>query len=477
MKFNGIKKSYLKTSRKKNRPPWMPIHRELVTVVGKPGAYLSNTQKQIRTINVPVLLLADDLSDLQKVKEDLANWLIHDEPKELIFNDEPDRVYYAVVSGSLDLDELVYSGQGIITFLCPDPFKYGHEKTIHFPSDQVIVENNGTAEADPIFELTATKKSTFAMISNGEDYNLIGQPSDVDVEQVDSEEILINERGETLSEWNTPPIKIDSHTAVIDGSMGTDGTGIVPLNYGSGDAWHGPARAIEINPIQDFEVEMKCRVELTRPSDTFRIETYLFDENLNVIGKIAIVDSTVNGSQVAAEGRSGDWVGNNVNYEISSKNYLRRTNHFHGVVKVTRKGKELIFYAARLGSGDNPIHHDTLTVSRFITDSNLLGRLKYIQIHFGKYGQSTNATVPRINQLKVTELKEVSVDKTPYIIYPNDVITFDHKNEDILVNGEPRKDLKNFGASFFTLKKGDNQLLVTPEDSFETNVRFRERFY
>src|SRR5699024_381957 len=99
---------------------------------------------------------------------------------------EPDRVYYAVVDGSLDLDELVRWGQGVITFLCPDPYKYGQERTLRFPADAVVIENKGTAEVNPIFELTAKKKTTFAMLTKGdEEYYMINKSSDDDLQLVE----------------------------------------------------------------------------------------------------------------------------------------------------------------------------------------------------------------------------------------------------------------------------------------------------
>src|SRR5699024_9410642 len=164
MHFNGIEKEYLTVTRGRNRPAFAPMERNFISVVGMSGAHLSHSKRQIRQIDVPVFIMADSFSDLQKVKEDLAEWLIHDDPKELIFKDEPDRVYYAVVDGSLDLDELVRWGQGVITFICPDPFKYGKEETVT-GTDNLTIYNQGTAETEPIFELTATKKSTFAMVS------------------------------------------------------------------------------------------------------------------------------------------------------------------------------------------------------------------------------------------------------------------------------------------------------------------------
>lgn len=458
----------------------MPIHREFITVVGKPGAYLSNTQKQIRTINVPVLLLADDLSDLQKVKEDLANWLIHDEPKELIFNDEPDRVYYAVVSGSLDLDELVYSGQGIITFLCPDPFKYGHEKTIHFPSDQVVINNEGTAEADPIFELTATKKSTFAMISNGEDYNLIGQPSDDDVQVVDYKTSVLYENGSTLNGWqhtqNKEMVANDNNIDSMDGVMGTSGTGIRPSNYGTPkNKQRGPAIYKELNePLQDFELEATVDIITNKKEDNFRVVIYMLDENMNNIGYIGMKDNSkmynrrVPLSQLGKHQEGQTLLGDYSNYIRDSDN----TTMFY--LRFKREGKRLTAYVALL---KNQRHEIVWEESFNDVNNEYMGRLKYITLFIGSYQDRITPARLNVNKVELFKLTTVEEDQTPYIINVGDVIEFDHKNEDILVNGEPRKDLKNFGASFFTLKKGENQLLVTPENSFETNVRFRERFY
>src|SRR5690606_32978285 len=193
-----------------------------------------------------------------------------------VFKDEPDRVYYALVDGELELDEIFSTGRGEITFICPDPFKYGPEKLYQTDQDTFIIENEGTAPTKPIFELTVKEPVTFAMISDGERYNMIGRPDDVDVEVVNQRILKLEERGETLNEWTSQGTAVDGGN--VSGQFGTDGTGITVLNYGTGPRWHGPALIREINPIQDFEVEMQCRVETSRPNQTFRIEFYLFDE-------------------------------------------------------------------------------------------------------------------------------------------------------------------------------------------------------
>ena len=92
------------------------------------------------------------------------------------------------------------------------------------------------------------------------------------------------------------------------------------------------------------------------------------------------------------------------------------------------------------------------------------------------YGNTGTPNEIRIEHIKVTKLNKVEEDQTPYIAYPGDLITFDHKNADILINGESRADLKQLGASFFRLKKDENLLVVSPDDSFDVKCRYRPTY-
>src|SRR5699024_4827927 len=212
------------------RPSWAPVERMFSESSLMTGAHLSSTKTNIRAITVPVFISAENFSDLQKVKEDLANWLIHREPRELIFKDEQDRVYYAVVDGALDLDELVRWGDGTITFLCPDPHKYAKEEVSYdIAGGLTTLNNKGTANAKPILELTATKDTTFALIENQfEEYMLLGFPADDETEVVDDRTTIIYENGSTLSDWSNASdsfVDID-RVNKIAGSITTDGAGI-----------------------------------------------------------------------------------------------------------------------------------------------------------------------------------------------------------------------------------------------------------
>lgn len=123
--FGGVKKPYIESVFGGRKRQVYNLKRNFLYVPGRPGAYFESTDIDVKVIEEEVILIAQDREDLQKIKEDLAAWLITDEPKELIFDDEPDRVYYALVDGTFDPDDFVNLGSGTITFVVPDGCKYG----------------------------------------------------------------------------------------------------------------------------------------------------------------------------------------------------------------------------------------------------------------------------------------------------------------------------------------------------------------
>lgn len=135
MKFNGVTKDFVHATVETQRPMWATIERDFIEIPGRPGSYLRKTKVKARTI--PVTFVIKGVTDMQKAKEEIADWLITDEPAPLIFPDEPDRTYYAVVDGDGIPDELFRFGKATINFICPDPYKYGveHSYTFDDPTD------------------------------------------------------------------------------------------------------------------------------------------------------------------------------------------------------------------------------------------------------------------------------------------------------------------------------------------------------
>ncbi|MGG3821092.1 distal tail protein Dit [Geobacillus thermodenitrificans] len=470
--FNGITKDYVYMLRGRKRSAWAPRSLNLLTVPRKPGAYLQGVETSVREIEVPIGLVAESIGDLQKMKEDLAAWLVTDEPKELIFDDEPDRIYYAIVDETLDLEEIARIGQGTIRFICPDPYKYGFEKEASFPSDVVSLNYEGTAPGDPVFELEVTDPVTFAMIQNqDEEYMMIGRPAEVTTPIVNTKTLLLYENGETIDSWTpaTPEMEGGSQ-----GTIGYDGAGITAPNYGTGTGYHGPSVFKEVPPTQDFEIELRGQLYTDHVNQTGRFGFFLFDEQMRQIAFMAAIDNSQYVNRKLAEGRIGPYIGDFKNYIVSSRNYQKDWDNFPAYLRLRRTGDKYEFYVARvLGDGT---HFEPLTASWTVFEDKFRGRLRYVGVFIDKYGNTASPHTNRIDYIRVNAITQAAEDQTPYIAYPGDVITFDHQNSDILLNGESRMDLKQFGASFFKLKPGQNQFVVMPDNNFNVKVRFKERF-
>src|SRR5690606_32814846 len=256
-----------------------------------------------------------DKEELRKKIDAVSAIIETTEKVPIIFPDQPDMTYYGEYAGVEEDVEYHHVGihRGTI-YILRDKYKYGAEKTVETTSDTFIVENNGTADAEPIIELTATQKATFAMISNGEEYNLIGTPADDDVVVVDEKTSVLYENGSTIDTWITPVTLdvVDSHFIDrIDGVMGTDGAGIRPETWGTvGQKQRGAGALKELSePIQDFEIEPTFDVLSTREIENWRMGIMLLDECMRNSGMIGLKDNSRNRKRRTPLARIGPYRG------------------------------------------------------------------------------------------------------------------------------------------------------------------------
>src|SRR5699024_6605653 len=158
--------------------------------------------------------------------------------------------------------------------------------------------------------------------------------------------------------------------------------------------WHGPALLKEITPTQDFEVRMGVQARIMDVNETYRIEFYLFDENMNPLGKMAILDRAKDFAQYQAEGRYGGSTGHQY-YPISSRNYQVKHDHYFGMLRMTRIGNKFEFYVTRINNRNQ--HVRSLKETYIDNENEYAGRLRYVQIHIGKYADTPRAYGPKIH--------------------------------------------------------------------------------
>lgn len=472
--FNGITKNYIRILRGLERPVWAPIEQEIIEVPGRAGGIITSRKTKVRTINVPVRVYTKGFANLQEAKEDLAAWLITDEPKPLVFPDEPDRTYFAEVTGELNLDELVEWGEGVISFVCQDPYKYGPEIEATFPGDVVSLHYNGTAETEPVFEFEVTQPVTFALIQNHlNEYMMVGQPAEVTSTPFQKYEQIFFSECDSLLGWTTAnPGEIDG---TITGTMKTDGLRFTADSYGTGTGWHGPAIKTSLSEaLSDFR--LVAHVALFNGNvakQVGRVEIYLLDENGVPVCKLAVKDMFSDRALTYAEARAGT---------LSDGYYMVNEygdkpgvwNNFEGQVEISREGNKWYAYFAMVDRTTKK-HHTRRSVTWFDTAGKYIRNVAQVLVHVGVYGNHSpiDCGVYLIRVYKINQQQQLQI---PYIANVGDVITFDHQTNDILINGVSRMDLKDFGARFFSLKKGQNIFNVYPTGSFNVKCYYRERY-
>lgn len=467
--FNEQRKDYILVTRVR-RPYRASLRPNIITVPGMHGGYVASIDIEPLIIPVKIEVSGDTREKYFNNCEEVAEWLTTNEPKPLVFDDQPDRIYYAMLLGSLEPEEIVRVGYVDVKFICPDPYKYGPEKVVEPSSDTFIVENNGTAETYPIITLTANEPTTFAMVSNSEEYMMVGRPYNIEKEQpFQKYQRIFTDDASSLVGWTTGTT-VDG--GVVAGQMQAANGRFEAVSYGTGTNWHGPAIKTSIPEIvEDFRFQTFISMaNKNSPAYVGRVEVYLLDNLGNTVAKLAIKDTQTQQALTFAEVRIGDMS----NYHYLINEYGDRPgnwNDFYGILRIEKDGNEWYAYVAMTEVGTGR-HHTRRSVRWVDTENKFTRQVAQVQVHVAQYGNNPAAS-GGVYAMILDKINHEQ-DGVPYIANAGDVIVFDHKTGDAYINGEPVP--FDFGADFFALKKGYNSLAVIPENTFDVGIKYRERW-
>ncbi|MCM3705312.1 phage tail family protein [Cytobacillus firmus] len=133
------------------------IESRTAQTASKHGLHYYGYRFQERRIRAEITLYGSSLSNFRSKIREIAAWLNpYDGPGELIFDDEPDKKYYAVITENTDFEGMFIKRVAEIEFLCPDPFAYAISETAaSISGNSLTIDNDGTAETFPVIEITA----------------------------------------------------------------------------------------------------------------------------------------------------------------------------------------------------------------------------------------------------------------------------------------------------------------------------------
>lgn len=133
--YGGIRAEdlFLQTSHVR-RDIMPPVNVVTVPIPGRDGDQFVQANLDMRTITIDVFIIGTDMADAENKVYEISAFLDpHTGPKPLIFDDNTDLIYDAVVQGATDITQILALKQGQITFLVPDALGYSAtEETIPF---------------------------------------------------------------------------------------------------------------------------------------------------------------------------------------------------------------------------------------------------------------------------------------------------------------------------------------------------------
>lgn len=372
-----------------------------------------------------------------------------------------------------------------ITLKMLDPYLYGPELSFIFPEDIFTIVNNGKADADPIFELTALRQSTFVLIQR-QDVNLFDPPSgelipitqrplsDIDYQLIGTTpmkrsqkpyikyETKLNSGGTNLIGWTKAAMGEVEGT--IDGEIEATSEGFKAKSYGTGSDVHGPAIKTSLDePVQDFR--LFSEIDLGK-SGAGLGEIYLLDVNGIQVARLGFTSPMVNSFIKYGESIVGNFIDNHYLVNEESKRIFNSRCY----LRIEREGNTWRTYVDGMLS---PYLYREEWVDR---DKKYMNKVAQVVVRIAKFNDDEPADVT-VNRVQLDRINERPTDEgIPYIVNPGDKIIFNHKTKDIFINGDPAADLKDFGGSYFKLKKGQNRIIISPRGHFDSKVVFQERF-
>ena len=391
----------------------------------------------------------------------------------------------AIFTGTIEFKQKT---QGFVSFelncIITDPYKYSNERfnTVS-ENDHLTLLNNGTAHTYPIFKATALKDSTMLTIAkNDEDYFMIGEPEDVFKQNKKTNPTIYNTNFNSTTGWTYNNNKDKVTDVYVGGTTGgttriENGTVRIGSLPNDKTGWLGANMKRSItDSLQDFDVTVQCRLySHSSQKQTSKAMTHLYDENNNLVAALGLLDASYerNATLFVAVFDAYGTRKTIVNYTHPMFNVESFTH-----IKLSRVGNEFQVKAWRQVDW-NSYNKNEVYKKRFIDAGDLYQTpVRQVGIYLGRHSRSTDIeTNPSINHLTVSRPAESKENEIPYVVEAGDVVEINTQKEVILVNGEPKTSLKDFGSNYFDIEAGLTEILIEPQKTFNVEAEWRDRFY
>lgn len=228
-------------------------------------------------------------------------------PKPLKFSDRPDRYLMAIVDGDITFSSSYQASKAKIRFISPNYYWRSTEgyKEVNVVANSAIVNNLGTADTKPIFDIQFQSDCGFLSLISPSGFISLGNPTQPDRVELPSNETALDDSfaSGALSSWtrvsNAQSYIPDYNQMTSQGTATTNYNGITinESTVGSGNSWNGHAYIKSLNQGQieqeasSFELLSNVILSNTNgTSNTAAMLIVVMDTNNNPIMSTSIYD-------------------------------------------------------------------------------------------------------------------------------------------------------------------------------------------
>ncbi|MGC4019214.1 MAG: phage tail family protein [Muricomes sp.] len=319
------------------------------------------------------------------------------EPKELRFGNTPDRMCYAIPSGTLDFEEISFIGHGVITWIVPDGLAHSAVEKV-FPASlnsdgimEATIVNNGTTDVPISYQIEHKHENGYLGIVSqygAMQYGYVQEP-DKEAHQMSlvlsgywkpaDYDAMASGQGIT---WGNYPLNGSWRTVTVLGKQW------LALNApGSGNDWHGAGKMITLPPdsngvtgAQNFHVQGKVWFETGLSNQIGMIEMAVGDESGQKLASIRIAKYELGANNAYAIFGIGNTEMWRVFYNPTSNNV---TTNDKGQIYIKKVGELFEFY---FGGGKWQYRVPEMSAKK----------AKTVTIFLGTHGTQTNNVVTRM---------------------------------------------------------------------------------
>lgn len=354
-------------------------------------------------------------------------------------------------------------------------------------SDSITTLNNGTMETPFIVEATALKDSPYFMVSDQDDNHfIIGE---------DSEEVVVKNYSPSVitSEFRDKKgfVMMGSTESIPDRYLGgTTGASFIqnPETWSLDQAtvkqtsgWRGGALSYTFDrKVQNFQTTAKFNID-QKTMGSGKIGQFIYDEN----GKLMFSMGYQNVHTSKDSGRLLFMAYNEQGDEkvmwgpqIPAK--LKKVKILTVYMRIVRKGNKITlrYWCYDDTNVKGRIPSTVLTdISRTYNDAGKFYQRPASNSRFGIFRGNGKHRGMRLLGVYTYELLDKPKGSSDMIIRQGDIIVLNTDAGYITVNGAPMVSEKSFSSSYFDLKTGLTNLLISPQETFDTTVYWRDRYY